>query len=589
VNLRNEYTKNGQKQEQHPPAHEAKLIEELSNIWKIQDIANLIAPFDTEDRAKLFNKILNNKIILNRLIWNSEHITQLKTIFPQKNHKKIYESILNNHPIFSRFIYNANDIRKLKAVVPVQYHEKIYSKLLLNISNSQTQLIDLIDLDFGKIIPAFPEFRIKLGLQIATNLTIHPLSIDDMKILSTWFYDVPVISQLYLTIRLEKEWKAVQQDLNSLIIEKKKIQETKDEKQTFDFITPEASLPPTFEKKNQSKYVDFWKTQIPLLAREFKNCARKENASKQIGIAKKLYSLVATKRSEIANQLDQNSIFNPLQYGHFKTASDDRFRDAVFEEDVHFGWQFKSLRTLLKQQIDNPPNDTLNYHIRFFDDLIMRGNRTRIELSNVLYLPKINSSHMKHYNLPNSVKNKPGFILLHAEYEHIAYIFNELDPIIWELINYQFNNDPSLNETRFWFLLAQTIWFLGNCTPLQAGSSATTENFMRTVLYMHGFSLEPFGINPTIHLNWNIAVKVIPREEFVKTFLDYFKYVPVKSNAPTVIMEVDETNQSPKQSTRTQSIGLFSFSAAKLAMNETTTEDNQNSPQKDMNKCRVSQ
>ena len=77
------------------------------------------------------------------------------------------------------------------------------------------------------------------------------------------------------------------------------------------------------------------------------------------------------------------------------------------------------------------------------------------------------------------------------------------------------------------------MWYLGNAMPLQAGSAATTENFIRAILKLNNFSIEPFK---KMDIAWDFLVALVSRQEFAKQFVTMFENYPSREKyfSPTV-------------------------------------------------------
>ena len=100
-------------------------------------------------------------------------------------------------------------------------------------------------------------------------------------------------------------------------------------------------------------------------------------------------------------------------------------------------------------------------------------------------------------------------------------VFTRLDPLVKEALELKVD---ATNRERFFFLLANIMWYLGNVVPLQAGSAAATENFINAILVAKGFSVEKFRLVDDIP--WYFSVKLTPRLEFVKKFPAVFEEIP---------------------------------------------------------------
>ncbi|HLB57206.1 MAG TPA: hypothetical protein VJL60_00140, partial [Gammaproteobacteria bacterium] len=310
MNLRKKIQETKEEKAKQEPTN---MKQELANIWNIENIAKLIEPFDTEDRAKIFNHILNNKKILARVIYDSRNIAQLKKIFPQKYHEKIYASILHQN-ILSKLTYDANAIEQLKKVIPQKYHETIYFKLFDTLQKNyhaqkqkepdSSAATSLLFSSGEKILCAYPRHQKDIYEWASQHIRFNQLSNSEKQKITLVFPEETEINQAWFIEKREQEWEMLKDELKNAIAKKKMDDEEKkyipteranQDQNRIDLIAPKAALATQFDPNKQDRYAEFWLKNLPLLIEEFKKVRefhlKKRNSSR--GIAEKLYALVA--------------------------------------------------------------------------------------------------------------------------------------------------------------------------------------------------------------------------------------------------------------------------------------------------------
>lgn len=280
-----------------------------------------------------------------------------------------------------------------------------------------------------------------------------------------------------------------------------------------------------FRFQDQADWHKFWKETVPQLAQQFVDDCARDYSENSDGLAKHVYELVAKKRTEIATILGQTPIGGGMfgsgfQYGQFRKKENGQFRDIVFPRDERFGSFFEPMKKLLEKHSNSNPFNTGEY---LLPD--PNGGFHSVSLGNTRFInPKAcGNEECDRLRIPTPFREcEIGILMYHVSYENINNVFSRLDSFIKQILDLKM--DDYTNQDKLFFLLGNIMWYLGNVVPLQAGSAATTENFINALLVAKEYSAEHFKLIDDIP--WYFHVKVTPRLEFVKQFPRVFKICP---------------------------------------------------------------
>lgn len=287
------------------------------------------------------------------------------------------------------------------------------------------------------------------------------------------------------------------------------------------------ALAPNFSHDTQSRYHEFWHSALPKLVEHYQQIMLSQHRP----LSKAMYQCVADKRKAIAIELGQKPVESRYTYGAFRHAQ--TFVDVVCSKDIRFGKMFAPMAQFMYQHggYDKPIYADIDGNLHY-------GVRPDMPVIGEVYFEK-NISQSIYLALENRQKVGyiPGIAMIHTPPDRHYLVYQKIDGLLLAL------NSDALDASNMLVTIGEIMWYLGQLVPLEAGSAAASENFIKTLFSAHGFN--PVTFDKSLLIPWYFKVKIQSKADFAKDFALQFTTVPslvmVDDPEPDVLDKQDKS------------------------------------------------
>lgn len=328
---------------------------------------------------------------------------------------------------------------------------------------------------------------------------------------------------------------------------------TLQEKEQLSFLSPQKNLHQAWENAKTGNQ-DRWPILCLQAVEEALGQLDKGPVTAQI-----FYNLLASKRHEIAETLDQpdkkilgmkrerdlrtpitapdnpEASYNTKSYPygdqhHFLL---EKFKQCTARADAH-------CRIIKDEDVQGYQSGNINtpysYHIimiQLYGDT--REDRALLPLSKISLYTSIPfdkdkaAETLEEWFFNDEAEEALGLfnrcssplMVYHSTSQSFSPVFNAIEPMFQKIL---FSNN--MPEAQLFPMLGEIAWYLAQATPLSRGSMATSDMFIKTLLKHQGYSFGPYKEG----LAWDLDAIFTPDKEiFAARFIDCFLERPAKN------------------------------------------------------------
>lgn len=167
---------------------------------------------------------------------------------------------------------------------------------------------------------------------------------------------------------------------------------------------------------------------------------------------------------------------------------------------------------------------------------------TAISCSNFKTASLVEGSRLTCFCLSFKINGEMKLLIFHPTCPTLFKLFKLIDPLLVDLASEK-------HIASKYFIMGKIMWYLGQATPLLAGSKSTSDIFMYTLHELCKMELQPFKKG---ELMWDILAMLTPDiNEYAKNFINLFNFIDRKkllSESPTSTESANATSSSSSRS-----------------------------------------